>query len=74
MTGIAGGRQVEGWDWVRIQQQACPQSGQCAAAVAPARLGRLRDNTEEFTVAGLARFALHEAQHHPPDATGALGQ
>ena len=31
-----------------------------------------RDGTDNFTVAGLARFAVHEAHHHLFDARGAL--
>jgi hypothetical protein len=31
-----------------------------------------RDGTDSFTVAGLARFAVHEAHHHLLDASGAL--
>ena len=31
-----------------------------------------RRETESFTVAGLARFALHESSHHRKDATGEL--
>jgi hypothetical protein len=31
-----------------------------------------RREDETFTVAGLARFALHESRHHRADATGDL--
>ncbi|MDP9402036.1 MAG: DinB family protein [Actinomycetota bacterium] len=56
MAGTSAGRHAEGWEWARIQQEACPQCGHCAASVAPVHLGRLALGAAD----GWRRFLMTE--------------
>ncbi len=66
----------EGWQWVRIQDRACPQCGQDPAAdvCSPIQYGaHVRDMVRVFgDRILLACFAVHEAHHHLLDAQGRI--